>query len=200
MRSLSAIFWKGLATLVPLTVTIYVLYWSVVNVERLLRPLVPGEWYFPGSGLLLAVVLIGVFGVLMHFFLFERLIGLGSGILNRIPLVKSLYSALQDFFGYLGHRSTDELSRVVLVSLDDGCRLVGFVTNPRFHLPTRRSTTETPELVSVYLPMSYQIGGFMVLLPASRLEPLDVPAEDAMRLVLTAGVRTAEPSRVQRAR
>ena len=88
----------------------------------------------PEAGLLLAVVPIAVFGALMHFFLFERLIGLGTGLLNRIPVVKSLYSALQDFLDYVGHRSTDDLSRVVLVTLQDDCRLIGFVTNPRFEL------------------------------------------------------------------
>lgn len=185
MKSLSAIFWKGLATLLPLIVTVYVLYWVVISVERLLRMLVPESLYFPGSGLLLAVVLTAVFGALMHFFLFERLVNLGSGLLNRIPIVKSLYSALQDFLAYLGHRSTDDLSRVVLVSFGD-CRLIGFVTNPRFHLP---DGDDQPR-VSVYLPMSYQIGGYMLLLPPERLEPLDISVEDAMRLVLTAGVKS----------
>ncbi len=134
----------------------------------------------------------------MHLFLFERLVALGSGVLNRIPVVKSVYSALQDFFGYLGHRSTGDLSRVVLVTLEKDCRLVGFVTNPRFSLPSRNS--DDAELVCVYLPMSYQIGGFMVLLPASRLEPLDISAEDAMRLVLTAGVRSVQPNTPARSR
>lgn len=190
MHSLSAIFWKGLATLVPLTVTVYVLYWVVVNVERLLSNLVPQTWYFPGSGLLLAVAFIGLFGMLMHFFLFEWLVNLGSGLLNRIPVVKSIYSALQDFFAYLGHRSTDDISRVVLVTLADGCQLVGFVTSQRFELPDG-TRPGGEDLVCVYLPMSYQIGGFMVLLPAGSIEPLDIRAEDAMRLVLTAGVRSS---------
>ncbi len=188
MKSLRAIFWKGLATLLPLTVTVYALYWVVVNTERLLRQLVPAEIYFPGGGLLLAVLLIAAFGALMHFFLFERVINLGSGILNQIPVVKSVYSALQDFFSYLGHRSTDDLSRVVLVTLTDSCQLIGFVTNPRFRLPDG-------ERLAVYLPMSYQIGGFMVLLPQERVTPLDIPVEDAMRLVLTAGVREPHPQR-----
>ena len=189
MSSLRAIFWKGLATLVPITVTIYALYWAVVTIESLLRPLVPATWYFPGSGLLLAVALIVVFGTLMHLFLFERLVNLGTGVLNRIPVVKSVYNALQDFFAYLGQRPTDEISRVVLVNLGEHCRLLGFVTNPRFDVPSDGRNPAT--LASVYLPMSYQIGGFMVLLPADLLEPLDISAEDAMRLVLTAGVRSS---------
>jgi hypothetical protein len=93
-------------------------------------------------------------------------------------------------------------------------RLNGFVTNPRFQTGDRPSArpaigegqppnemrkdpredsaasrSDSP-LTAVYLPMSYQLGGFMVLLPAESLEPLEISAEDAMRLVLTAGVRS----------
>lgn len=189
MSSVKAIFWKGLAALLPLALTGYVLYWVVVSTERLLRHLVPSGYYFPGAGLVLAVVLTGVFGALMHFFLFERVIHLGSALLNRIPIVKSVYSALQDLFSYLGHRSTDDLSRVVLVSVSDSCRLIGFVTNPSVALPGEPAEGNGNR-VCVYLPMSYQIGGFMLLLPGDRLEPLDMSVEDAMRLVLTAGVRS----------
>jgi len=196
MKNLSAIFWKGAATLLPLVVTVYLLYWTVVSLERLLRQIVPDQAYFPGAGLLLAVGIIAGFGALMHFFLFERLVNVGSALLNRIPIVKSLYSALQDFLAYLGHRSTDDLSRVVLVTLAEDLRLIGFVTNPNFELDGQRigdgarvhEADGAP--VSVYLPMSYQIGGFMVLLPSHRLQSLDISVEDAMRLVLTAGVRS----------
>jgi len=189
MNSITAIFWKGLATLLPLTVTLYALYWVTVTVERLLGNLVPDAVYFPGSGLLLAVAITGAFGVLMHLFLFEQVVNVGSNVLNRIPVVKSLYSALQDFLAYLGHRSTDELSRVVLVTLTEQYQLVGFVTNPRFELPGAETGGDT-ELISVYLPMSYQIGGYMLLMPANAVKPLDISVEDAMRLVLTAGVRS----------
>ncbi|MFU8815100.1 MAG: DUF502 domain-containing protein [Pseudomonadales bacterium] len=189
MNNAIAIFWKGLATLLPLAVTMWILYFAVVTVERTLSQLVPEAAYFPGSGLLLGIVITGAFGALMHFFLFERLVDFGSSILNRIPVVKSFYSALQDFFGYLGHRSTEELSRVVLVTFDHDCRLIGFVTNPRFDAPLQDGAAGE-ERISVYLPMSYQLGGYMVLLPASRVEPLEMSVEDAMRLVLTAGVRS----------
>lgn len=189
MKNLTAIFWKGLATLLPLGLTVYALYWVVVTLERLLGKLIPDTLYVPGSGLAVGVLLIALFGALMHFFLFERLIHLGSSLLNRIPIVKSLYSALQDFFSYLGHRSTDELSRVVLVTLQDGGQLIGFVTNPRFQMPGE-ANADTQERVSVYLPMSYQIGGFMVLVAPDRVQPLDISVEDAMRLVLTAGVQS----------
>lgn len=187
MGLLKSIFWKGLATLLPVLVTGYAVYWVVITVERLLRPLVPDPIYVPGSGLLLAVVAIAAFGALMHFFLFEWLVNLADGLIRRIPLVKSVYNALHDLFSYLGQRPSDDLSRVVLVNLH-GTRLIGFVTNSNF---TAAPPDDSGARVCVYLPMSYQIGGYMAVLPADALEPLDIPVEDAMRLVLTAGVKSA---------
>lgn len=204
VKNLSAIFWKGLAALVPITVTLYALYWILVTGESLLRRLVPDPIYFPGAGLALGVLIVFVFGILMHLFLFERLVHLGSALLNRIPLVKSIYSALQDFFAYLGHRSTEELSRVVRVAIAPDVHLIGFVTNANFAALSRSGSTSPdagnagqaaadadPEevRVAVYLPMSYQIGGYMLLLPQRLLTPLDMSVEDAMRMVLTAGVQ-----------
>lgn len=187
MRLLKSIFWKGLATLLPVVITGYAVYWLVVNAERLLRNAVPSAVYFPGSGLILAIVFIAAFGALMHFFLFEWLMERANALIRRIPLVKSIFNALQDLFAYLGQRPTDDLSRVVLVRLHGDTRLIGFVTNPDF----RAVPSAAGAQVSVYLPMSYQIGGFMLVLPAESLEPLDMPVEDAMRLVLTAGIRSA---------
>ena len=190
MKNAVAIFWKGLATLLPLTVTIWVLYAAFSTLDRLLSQMVPAHLYFPGSGLLVGIVITVGFGALMHFFLFERLIDYGSSVLNRIPVVKSFYSAMQDFMAYFGRRSASELSRVVLVTLSDDCQLIGFVTNPNFDTPLQERGP-IGQRIAVYLPMSYQIGGFMVLLPAERVVPLEISVEDAMRLVLTAGVRSA---------
>ena len=198
MKNLSAIFWKGLAALLPITVTLYALYWIVVTGESLLRRLVPDALYFPGAGLALGIAIVFMFGVLMHLFLFERVVHLGSELLNRIPVVKSIYSALQDFFAYLSHRSTEDLSRVVRVLITEDIAVVGFVTNANFESLTEAdetaSQTSREAQVAVYLPMSYQLGGYMVLLPQRLLTPLDMSVEDAMRMVLTAGVQSQRPS------
>jgi uncharacterized membrane protein len=65
-------------------------------------------------------------------------------------------------------------------------RLVGFVTREDFTgLPPNLGSHET---IAVYLPMSYQIGGYTLMLPRGSIEALDLSPEDAMRYTLTAGV------------
>jgi len=187
----TATFLRGLVVVLPIALTLWVVAWSVRAAEALMKPLAllllpSAEAYVPGSGLLLALVLVYVVGLLVQLFVFERLVGLGQSILERTPLVKSVYNALDDFTRYFARRPTERASRVVNVRLADDVSLVGFITNAE---PTALRAADDPhDRVAVYLPMSYQLGGFTVLVPRDRLRPLDLGVEDAMRLVLTAGV------------
>jgi uncharacterized membrane protein len=191
LASLPAIFWKGAITLLPLAVTLYGFVWIVMTLESMLRNLVPDAMYVPGIGLLRALLFILLFGALMHLFLFERIVDYGSKLLNRIPVVKSIYSALQDFVKYLGPSGAENLSLVVLVTIGENVRLIGFVTNPHVRLPCETQAS-SQAMISVYLLMSYQIGGYMVLVPAASVEALDLSVEQAMHLVLTAGVTSPQ--------
>ena len=71
-------------------------------------------------------------------------------------------------------------------------RLIGFVTREDNNSQTRQSGLDN--LVSVYLPMSYQIGGFTVYVSRDKLEPLDISVEEAMQMVLTAGLTKQKDS------
>jgi uncharacterized membrane protein len=111
--------------------------------------------------------------------------------MDRIPIVKSVYGAVRDFVRLLpagGERS--ELRRVVLGRFGDAVA-IGFVTrDDGSELGLGPATEGT---IAVYFPMSYQIGGYTLLLPRDHVEPLDIPIETAMRLVLTGGMSGAPP-------
>ena len=184
-------FLRGLGVVLPIALTLYLVVFSVRAAETLMKPLAllmfPNTWdYVPGSGLVLGVALVYLTGLLVQLFVIEWLVGLGQHMLERTPLVKSIYNALNDFMSYIVRRPSETASRVVNVRLADELSLVGFITDPD---PTALRAPGDPEdRVAVYLPMSYQLGGFTVLLPRDRLRPLDLGVEDAMRLVLTGGV------------
>lgn len=184
-------FLRGLGVVLPIGLTLYLVVWSVRMAESVMKPLallmMPSEAdYVPGSGLLLGLVFIYLTGLLVQLFVFEWLVRLGQRILERTPLVKSIYSALDDFVSYVSRRPSETASRVVNVELAEGLSLVGFITDP--DPVALRAPGDPDDRVAVYLPMSYQLGGFTVLLPRDRLRPLDLGVEDAMRRVLTAGV------------
>jgi uncharacterized membrane protein len=184
-------FLRGLGVVLPIALTLYFVVWTVRAAEMLMKPLAllmfPSTWdYVPGSGLVLGVALVYLTGLLVQLFVVEWLVGLGQHMLERTPLVKSIYNALNDFMSYIVRRPSETASRVVNVKLADELSLVGFITDP--DPAALRAPGDPDDRVAVYLPMSYQIGGFTVLLPRERLRPLDLGVEDAMRLVLTGGV------------
>ena len=109
--------------------------------------------------------------------------------LDRIPVVKTIYGATRDFVRLIpaGGKRRD-LRRVVLARFGEA-QVIGFVTQD--DAAELGIVHEQDGLVAVYFPMSYQIGGYTALLPRSRVVPLDLPVEAAMRMVLTGGVSGA---------
>lgn len=184
-------FLRGLGVVLPIALTIYCVVWAVQAGEAFMKPLavflmpksIP---YLPGSGLVLGVGLVYLAGLLVQLFVIEWLVGLGQRLLERTPLVRSLYNAFADFVSSFSRRPTDMASRVVNVRLADDLSVVGFITDQD---PSKlRAPGDPDDRVAVYLPMSYQIGGYTILVPRDRLRPLDLDVQDAMRRVLTAGV------------
>jgi len=187
---LTTTFLRGLGIVLPIALTIYLVVWVARAAETLLKPLallfMPDAYYIPGSGVLLGIALVYLAGLLVQLFVIRWLVRLGQRMLERTPLVKSIYNALNDFVSYVSRRPSADTSRVVSVRLENDMSVIGFITDPN---PSQLVAEGDPaDRVAVYLPMSYQVGGYTLLLPRDRLRPLNLKVEDAMRLVLTAGV------------
>lgn len=194
MNSLGKLFLKGLAVVIPVVLTVAVTWWLAWGAERLLgrvlKTLLPDGWYIPGLGLLVAVVLIVVIGILSHVLIFQRLFEAGENLLSRLPLVKTIYNAAKDFIGYFSPDST-AMQKVVLVRLPgQEFELIGFVTRESFaNLPFEPKASDP---VAVYMPMSYQLGGYTLFIDRDCIRPVDMTFEEAMRLVLTGAVTARE--------
>jgi uncharacterized membrane protein len=181
----------GLVTIVPVALTFYLVYWLVVSVEialgALIRLMIPAGFYVPGMGLLVGLLLMFAIGLLMHAYLVRRPFSMAESLLFTMPLVKSIYRAIRDFFNYFSPENHKEFEQVVLVTIGDtGMRVIGFVTQAQ---PERLPPgVREDDNVLVYLPLSYMIGGYAVLMPRTAVRPLDMSIEEAMRFTLTAGV------------
>jgi uncharacterized membrane protein len=188
MPAIGRIFLRGLVALLPIAITIALLWWFFTFLESafatLLTPIL-GDSYFPGLGILLSIILILVVGLALGTWFMRRLLFLLEAQLKRVPLVKTLYGSVQDMLGLFGTSRQREFSRVVTVQWG-GRRLLGFVTRESFtDLPKGLAQNDD---VAVYLPMSYQIGGFTVIVPRQDIEPVDMTLEQAMKFAITAGV------------
>jgi uncharacterized membrane protein len=184
---------RGLVVVLPIGFTIWLLWWIGSTTESLLRRLivlvVPPEVYMPGMGIAAALLLLLAAGTLFNALLVQSALAAWERFLDRIPVVKTIYGATRDFVKLLpsGGKRRD-LRRVVLARFGEA-RVIGFVTQDD---ASELGIVDAGEgLVAVYFPMSYQIGGYTALIPRSRIEPLEIPVEAAMRMVLTGGISGA---------
>jgi uncharacterized membrane protein len=189
MRQIGSILLKGLVTILPIGLTVYFVYWLGITTESLLsKPikLVVGDHYWPGMGLVTGFVILFVVGLAVNAFVVRRLLGVGEDLLMRVPVVKTVYSAIRDMTRLVNtDKKKGELDRVVTLEYGPG-KLIGFVTQE--HANTV-GIGGGDDLVAVYLPMSYQIGGYTLYVSRSKLHETDLSVEQAMRIVLTGGVR-----------
>lgn len=181
----------GLVTILPVALTIYLIYWMAVSVESMLgsmiRSIIPEGLHWPGIGLIATLGMAFMVGLLMNAYVVRQLFARVEQILYRMPLIKSVYKAIRDFFQYFSPDAKKEFEQVVSVSIGDtGMKVIGFVTQADSErLPDGFREEES---ILVYLPLSYMIGGYAVLVPRSSVQLIDMNMEEAMRFTLTAGV------------
>ncbi|WP_279418676.1 DUF502 domain-containing protein [Thiomicrorhabdus sp. ZW0627] len=179
----------GIITILPVFLTFYLLYWMAVTAESMLggviRATMPEEMYWPGMGVIAGLAVLFIIGMLMHAYIVRTVFSKFEALFSNMPVVKPIYRAMKDFFDYFSPKKEQEFDQVVSVTFN-GMKLVGFITqNDSNKLPQGFNDEES---ILVYLPLSYMIGGYAVLVPRSAVEPVDMTMEEAMRFTLTAGV------------
>jgi uncharacterized membrane protein len=125
MKTVGRLLAKGLLTILPIVLTVYFIYWLGVTTESLLSGLLkvwlPAEIYIPGMGLVAGFVVLIVIGLLVNAYVVRRVITFSESLILRIPVVKTVYSAVRDLTGLMkmGEKS-GELQRVVMVQFGPG--------------------------------------------------------------------------------
>jgi uncharacterized membrane protein len=193
MRKIWNTVLKGLVAVLPLGLTVYVVYWLAVTAERLfsraITLIVPEPYYWPGLGLLTGLVLLYFVGIAVNAYVVNRALRYSDRLIARIPVVKTIYLAIRDFMRFFPSSGQgSDLRRVVLVPFGPG-KVIGFVTAESDEM-LRRSGAYEPGTIAVYLPMSYMVGGYTVFLPREMVEPTALTVEEGMRIALMGGVRS----------
>lgn len=193
MNNIQKIFISGLISFLPLAVTIYIVYAGVTIVENLLgnflRNVLPDNFYIPGFGFLSTLILIFLLGLLLNNFVTAGLLHKLQEKLTEVPLIKVVYSPLRDLMNLFSKNGKNTMQKVVLVQFDGGKEVLGLVTREHF-LDLDPNLRINPEKIAVYVPMSYGLGGYTILVHKNQVTPLDIPVEKAMSLALTAWIKT----------
>ncbi len=192
MRKIWNTVLKGLVAILPLGLTVYVVYWLALTAERFfssaIKLVVPARYYWPGLGLLAGLLLLYFVGLAVNAYVVGRALRLSDALVARIPVVKTIYLAIRDFMRFFpSSGESRDLRRVVLVPFGPG-KVLGFVTAESGAMLRRAAAAE--ETVAVYLPMSYMVGGYTVFLPRDLVEPTSLSVEEGMRIALMGGVRS----------
>ncbi|MDP1530723.1 MAG: DUF502 domain-containing protein [Rhodoferax sp.] len=195
MKNLYKYFFRGLITILPVALTVYLLYIFLAWMETLtlwvLRPLI-GSFYIPGMGLVFGIASIVLIGFLVSRQSVRRLLSFAELPFTNLPVVKSIYSSLKSFADYFSPAGADSGQSVVILRMPGHeMEIVGLIT--------RRGFADLPEgflpgnRVAVYLPMGYMIGGYTVFVPIEWVQPIAMSVEEAMRSSLIAWMARPQP-------
>ncbi|NVK42414.1 MAG: DUF502 domain-containing protein [Oceanospirillaceae bacterium] len=206
MKYLVRLFFQGLLLLLPAVLTIYLVYliFTALNetlffaVGALIAQLYPGAepgWLITLTGIAATLAVIVLTGLVASNYLGKFLLGRIDALLDRIPLVKMLYSSLKDLFrAFLGNQKSFSKPVLVQLSEDGAVRLIGFVTQESL------ADFGLDDDVAVYLPQSYNFAGNLIVVPRARVRPLDVPAAQVTAFVVSGGVSNSARQQAARQR
>ncbi|MFH0999201.1 MAG: DUF502 domain-containing protein [Bacteroidota bacterium] len=179
-------FGQGLLYLVPITITIYIIASMLIYVDNITAPLEEKYIGFqiPGLGLLIIILLITFVGIIGSTFLFKPLLQYLELLINRAPLIKDIYSAVQDLLSaFVGGKK--KFNEPVLIKMDtNGMLRIGFITR-------KDGVAEmgiNKDQVVVYLPYSYGIMGTVIIVPKENIIPIDLQSTEVMKFIVSGGV------------
>ena len=203
---------KGFVVLLPILGTLAIGLWLFGIFESILGaplkwalgtggPEAKGAWryihYYTGMGTVLSLIVIFLVGMFIDIWWVKTLWNWLEGLLDRVPLVKSIYGSFRDLIGFFSSKHRKSAGQVVIVKLGgSGAEVLGLVTREDFaDLPDGFGGEGA---VAVYLPLAYSVGGFTIMVPRSSVRQVDMTGEEAMRFAITAGMALKEPETAQK--
>ena len=170
-------FFSGTLFIVPLVATAYFIFVSFRWLDNLLN--LP----YPGLGFAIILIAITGFGYLTTNFAFKTVTDWFDHGMNKIPLVKLIYSAVKDLLGaFVGDKKKFNKPVLVRINKDNNLYQIGFITQPDL------SDIGLTDMVVVYFPHSYAFSGFHYFVPRENIKPLDIPGPVAMKFIVSGGV------------
>lgn len=192
MNSLTRAFLLGLSILLPVVLSIQLIIWLGSTVESWLKTLwllvLSDAMYFPGLALISFVALTTVIGLMSRLAIIRGVLKLPGRAMERIPLVRYIYSTIKDFLDLIGGKTFSDQSVVWVTLPQANGRLLGIVTKSGDDKSARLSHFIKDNEVAVYLPMSYQAGGYMLVVPREQIEKTDMSPGEALHLIMSAGL------------
>ncbi len=188
-------FITGILVLTPIILTVYVAWAFITFVDNLVVPIVPIDYRpsnylpfsIPGLGLIIVFTFTTLVGSLATGLFGRTLIRIWENILNRMPVVRSVYSAIKQILETVMAAQSDAFRQAVLVQYPrKDIWAIGFVTGT-----TKGEVGKyvSKKMINVFMPTTPNpTSGFLLFFPEKDLIYLKMSVEDALKLVVSGGM------------
>lgn len=193
IKQLGSYLLQGILLTVPFAVTAYVIYRLFDLIDGLFRDYLPEDLWgipikFPGLGFLTLLLLLTLLGAIGSAIIAQPFIRIFESWIERTPLIKTIYSAIQDLVSaFVGKKKRFNRPVLVKLSRESDVEKLGFVTQSDLKDIGVRSGK-----VAVYLPHSYAFSGNLFIVPMENITPLDASPADVMKFIVSGGVAEIE--------
>jgi uncharacterized membrane protein len=190
-------FFTGLVVFGPVAVTAYIAWWVIDTVDNWVQPWFPRTlspdaylpFHVPGFGVIIAIVGLTLLGFLTANIIGRSLVRFSEAMLDRTPLVRGVYKGLKQIFETVFSQSGTQFRKVGLVEFPvKGSWSIVFVSSPPGEvvagaLPGQKT------MISVFMPCTPNpTTGFFFYIPADDVLELPISADDAAKLIMSAGL------------
>jgi uncharacterized membrane protein len=185
MKKIIQYFLQGLLLSAPIGITLYFIYLVFNFSDNLLKDIIQDlfGWHIPGLGLIIIFGFLIVIGFLGQTIIARPFKLFFHKLLERIPILKVVYSALNDLFSaFVGQEKKFNKPVLVLVNPVTNLEKLGFLTEDDL------SMLELKNKVAVYFPHSYNFSGELYIVPSSQVSPVDISPAEVMKFIVSAGV------------
>ena len=187
-------FIAGVVTLIPIGITLYLTVFIVAISSSILpKEINPNNYLpynIPGLEILISVILITIIGWISLSFLGKKLLSLFNSILKRIPILRTIYSAIGQMTETFTKNDSVKKNVVLVEYPRKGSWAVGFATKENVG---EISNKTKKKLINVFVPTTPNpTSGFLLMFPKDEVIYLDLTFEEASKFIVSAG--TSEPS------
>ena len=184
MNNIKNYFLKGLLYTVPIAVTIWVIIESYNFLDGIIGRHLPEKLQIPFLGIIVMFGIITLFGFAGTKLIATPIASIPKNLLNKAPLLKTIYSSVKDLMNtFVGQKKGFSEPVLVKVYENSTIKRIGFITNEDME-----SLNIIKGQVMVYMPHSYAISGQLFIVEKKNVTPIDQPASEVMKLIISGGV------------
>jgi uncharacterized membrane protein len=190
LAALRTYIFTGVLFLIPVVVTLYVIYFIFQFSDGFLGGSIAEwlGWQIPGTGIFLTALICLLVGMIAHNYVGKHIIKGVDTSMQKIPVVKSLYTGIKQVGNVIMQQNKSEFKRVVLLEYPkEDCWALGFVTADFIYEVNDPRVANN--LVSVFVPTTPNpTSGFMLIISKDKVVDTDIDIENAMKIVISGGL------------